>query len=409
MDLNDTAHEAEFRAKARSWIDANAAPHWKDIDPRQRDTKGLEISKEWQKRKFDARWACIHWPQAFGGRDATPIERVIWAQEEGTLGLLSVVFVIGQGMCGPTLMAHGTAQQKERHLNNIASGDEIWCQLFSEPSAGSDLAGLRTRAERSGDDWVINGQKIWTSGAHYSDFAILIARTDPNVAKHQGLTMFVLDMRTPGVTVKPIKQISGHSDFNEVYFDDVRIPDENRLGEVGNGWRVALTTLMNERLAVSGAFPTNFEEMFEMTRQIEGENGPAISDASVRDKLADWYVRSAGLRNIQNRMMSALSRGATPGPEASITKLILGVNRQAMASFMLDTQDAYGVISDTPHAVDDGLFHSVFLRSAANRIEGGSDEILRNVIAERVLGLPEEIRVDKNVPFNEIPSASKKV
>ena len=392
-----------FRQRARQWIDTNAPATSRDRDLRARDEAGLDVSKAWQARKYAAGWACIHWPKKYGGRDASPIERVIWAQEEGELGLLSSVFVIGQGMCAPTLMEHGSEELRQRHIAKIASGEEIWCQLFSEPGSGSDLAGLRTRAVADGEDWVINGQKIWTSGAHYSDHAILLARTDNNVPKHRGLTMFCVDMRACGVTIKPIKQISGHSDFNEVYFDDVRIPDTHRLGEVGEGWRVALTTLMNERLEAGGVFPTNFEDMFQMAGAVGGAQGPAIQDMAVREKLADWYVRSAGLRNIQYKMMSALSRGETPGPEASITKLILGINRQAMASYMLDLQDSFGVVSDPDCAVDEGLFHAVFLRAAANRIEGGTDEILRNIIAERVLGLPGDIRVDKDVPFSEIP------
>ena len=404
MDFNDTTEEAAFRAEARSWIDANAPEGWREKVGRDED--GIARSKAWQKKKYDAGWACLHWPKEYGGRGATPIERVIWAQEEGELGALSGVFIIGQGMCAPTIMAHGPDDMKSHHVPRMASGEEIWCQLFSEPGSGSDLAGLRTKAVKDGDEWVINGQKIWTSGAQHSDFGMLILRTDPNVPKHKGLTMFKIDMRDPAVEVKPIKQVSGRSEFNEVYFTDLRVPDSWRIGEVGDGWKVSLTTLMNERLAVGGGFPTNFEEMFDMTRDIDGEEGPALKDASVREKLADWYIRSAGLRNTQNRMFSALSRGETPGPEASISKLVLGENRQNMASTMLDIQDQYGVISQSDLAVNDGDFHEIFFRAVAHRIEGGTDEILRNIIAERVLGLPGDIRVDKDVPFNEIPSGS---
>ncbi|MDA0339337.1 MAG: acyl-CoA dehydrogenase family protein, partial [Proteobacteria bacterium] len=316
------------------------------------------------------------------------------------------LFIIGQGMCAPTIMTHAPEDMKEHHVPRMASGEEIWCQLFSEPGSGSDLAGLRTKAVKDGDEWVINGQKIWTSGAHHSDFGMLVLRTDPTVPKHKGLTMFKVDMRDPAIEVKPIKQVSGRSDFNEVYFTDLRVPDAWRIGEVGNGWKVSLTTLMNERLAVGGGFPTNFEEMFEMTKHIDGDDGPAVKDEDVREKLADWYVKSAGLRNTQNRMFSALSRGEAPGPEASITKLVLGENRQAMASTMLDIQDQYGVIVQSDLAVNDGQFHEIFFRSVANRIEGGTDEILRNIIAERVLGLPGDIRVDKDVAFNDIPTGS---
>ncbi|MFN3232475.1 MAG: acyl-CoA dehydrogenase family protein [Alphaproteobacteria bacterium] len=404
MDFNDTPEEAEFRAEVRAWIKANAPTDWQDRV--SRDADGLALSKEWQKKKFDAGWACIHWPKEFGGRGATPIQRVIWAQEEGALGQLSGAFIIGQGMCAPTVMAHGPDDMKAHHVPRVASGEEIWCQLFSEPGSGSDLAGLRTTAKRDGDEWVINGQKIWTSGAHYSDFGMLVLRTDPTVPKHKGLTMFKIDMKDPAVEVKPIKQVSGRSDFNEVYFTDLRVPDSWRIGEVGDGWRVSLTTLMNERLAVGGGFPTNFEEMFDMTREIDGDDGPALGDKAVREKLADWYIRSAGLRNTQNRMFSALSRGETPGPEASISKLVLGENRQNMASTMLDIQDMYGVLTGADDQVNDAQFQEIFFRAVAHRIEGGTDEILRNIIAERVLGLPGDIRVDKDVPFNEIPTGS---
>lgn len=404
MDFNDTPEEAAFRAEARAWIDANAPTDWQGGVGR--DHEGIAVSKAWQKKKFDAGWACIHWPKAFGGRDATPIERVIWAQEEGELGALSGVFIIGQGMCAPTIMVHGPDDMKARHVPRMASGEEIWCQLFSEPGSGSDLAGLRTKAVKDGDEWVINGQKIWTSGAQHSDFGMLILRTDPDVPKHKGLTMFKIDMRDPAVEVKPIKQVSGRSEFNEVYFTDLRVPDSWRIGDVGDGWKVSLTTLMNERLAVGGGFPTNFDDMFEMTKDVEAEDGPAIKEGDVREKLADWYVKSAGLRNTQNRMFSALSRGEAPGPEASITKLVLGENRQAMASIMLDIQDQYGVISQGDLAVNEGQFHEVFFRAVAHRIEGGTDEILRNIIAERVLGLPGDIRVDKDVPFKDIPTGA---
>jgi alkylation response protein AidB-like acyl-CoA dehydrogenase len=225
-------------------------------------------SKAWQKKKRDAGWACLQWPKEYGGRGASPIERVIWQQEEGVYGKLAGIFLIGQGMCGPTLMAFAEERHKQRFLPPLASGEEIWCQLFSEPVAGSDLAGLRTKAEKDGDHWVINGQKIWTSGAHYSDHGILLTRTDPNVAKHDGLTMFFFDMKSPGIEVRPIKQVNGQSGFNEVFFTDLRIPDHQRLGAVGQGWKVSLTTLMNERLSIGAGMPTGFPELLDFCCRI---------------------------------------------------------------------------------------------------------------------------------------------
>ncbi|TDI60508.1 MAG: acyl-CoA dehydrogenase, partial [Alphaproteobacteria bacterium] len=378
MDFNDTPEEAVFREDCRTWLDANRIEGWEDRIGR--DTGGMVLSKEWQKKKYDAGWACLHWPTEYGGRGSTAIERVIWSQEEGKIGSLSGLFIIGQGMCAPTVMSHGSDESKASMVPRIASGEDIWCQLFSEPSAGSDLAGLRTKAVKDGDEWVINGQKIWTSGAQHSDYGMIITRTDPTVAKHKGLTMFYLRMDTPGVEVKPIKQLNGNTEFNEVYFTDVRIPDSQRLGDVGNGWMVSLTTLMNERLAVGGGFPTNFEDMFQYAKTVEDDKGPAIQNDVVRERLADWYVASAGLRNTGYRLTSALSRGEAPGPEASISKLVLGVNRQNMASFMLDLQDTYGVLTDKGIAAAEGEYQAIFFRAAAHRIEGGTDEILRNII-----------------------------
>src|SRR4029079_7614109 len=236
MNFDDTPQEATFRAEARKWIQANAP---KELEQelsesgtgriRLRDSNLLDVSKKWQKKKANAGWAALSWPKEYGGRGSTPIERVIWSQEEGVYSKLGGPFLIGQGMCGPTLMAFGSEDAKKKYLPPMASGEESGCQLFSEPSGGSDVAGLRTRAERDGNDWIVNGQKIWTSGAHYSDYGILIVRTDPTVPKHKGLTMFFLSMKSPGIEIRPIKQASGQSEFNEVYFTNVRIPDSDRL------------------------------------------------------------------------------------------------------------------------------------------------------------------------------------
>src|SRR6202165_5382515 len=268
MNFDDTPQEAEFRATGRQWVDANAPKKYEaELSKSSLGRIRLEkeeivgVGKAWQKKKADGGWACLHGPKEYGGRGATPIERVIWQQEEGVYGKLTQPFQIGEGMCGPTVMAYGSEEHKRHYLPKLAAGEQIWCQLFSEPAGGSDVAGLRTRAERRGDDWVINGQKIWTSGAHYSDYGLLITRTDPNVPKHKGLTMFFLDMRSPGVEVRPIKQANGMQEFNEVYFTDVVIPDHQRLGEVNDGWNVSLTTLMNERMSIGAGVSTGFPEL----------------------------------------------------------------------------------------------------------------------------------------------------
>ena len=245
MDFKDTAEEAAFRKEARAWLKANRLKK-----KEMAEMNGMDAAKTWQKRKYDAGWACITWPQEYGGRGASAIENVIWNQEESKYDLPQGVFSIGQGMAAPTLMMWANDEDKARFLPKLASGEEIWCQLFSEPAGGSDLAALRTKAVKDGDEWVINGQKIWTSGAHYSDYGILVLRTDPDVPKHKGLTYFWIDMKSPGVEIQPIKQISGDSNFNEVYFTDVRVSDSQRLGAEGQGWQVALTTLMNERASI---------------------------------------------------------------------------------------------------------------------------------------------------------------
>src|SRR5262249_5380080 len=263
------------------------------------------------------------------------------------------------------------------------------------------------RAEKKGDEWIVNGQKIWTSGAHYSDYGILLTRTDPNVPKHKGLTMFFLDMKSPGVEVRPIKQASGHSDLNEAYCTDVRIPDYQRLGNVGDGWNVPLTTLMNERMSIGAGVATGFPELFEFCNNLMLEDGPAIENRNVRSKLANWAVKASGLRYTSMRTISALSRGGRPGPENSIGKLEAASMIQDVAMYALDWQGAAGVVSSQEDAEAAGKFQAMLLRAPGTRVEGGTDEIMRNIIAERVLGLPGDIRVDKDVPFNQIPTKGR--
>src|SRR5215813_10316448 len=413
MNFDDTPQEADFRSTARKWVEANAP---KELEAelsksslgriRLQHHDMVEVGKAWQKKKSEAGWACLHWPKEYGGRGASPIERVIWQQEEGPFGKLSGMFIIGHGMCGPTMMAFAGEAEKQKYLPPLASGEKVWCQLFSEPAGGSDVAGLRTRAEKRGDDWIVNGQKIWTSGAHYSDYGILLTRTDPSSPKHKGLTMFFLDMKSAGVEVRPIKQASGQSDFNEVYFTDVRIPDAQRLGHVNDGWNVALTTLMNERMSIGAGVATGFPELFEFCSNLMLEDGLAIENRAVRSKLANWAVKASGLKYTSFRAISALSRGERPGPENSIGKLVAGSMLQDIAMFALDLQGAAGVLSG-PEAELAGKFQAMLLRAPGTRVEGGTDEIMRNIIAERVLGLPGDIRVDKDLPFDQIPTKGR--
>jgi len=402
MDFEDTREEAAFRKEANDWLAENI--------PSEAALAGLDSigrAKFWQKRMFDAGWACITWPKEHGGRDATPIQSVIWDQEQGKFATPNTgMFGIGHGMCAPTMMAWAADEQNNRYMPKLASGEEVWCQLFSEPAGGSDLAALRTKAEKDGDEWVINGQKIWTSGAHFSDYAIIVLRTDPNVPKHQGLSYFFLDMHSPGIEVKPIKQISGAANFNEVYFTDVRVSDAQRLGAVGQGWQVALSTLMNERASIgAGGGGVAFDSVFTLAQKVNLGDKPAIEDSGVRRKLADWYIQEAGLRYTGYRSLSALSRGDIPGPENSIGKLVGGPKQQDMASFALDLMETNGAIWDEDMSEAAGLFQSTYMDSPGLRIAGGTDEIMANIIAERVLGLPQDVRVDKGIPFSEVPTS----
>jgi alkylation response protein AidB-like acyl-CoA dehydrogenase len=414
MDFNDTADEAAFRDEVRRFLNAEAPSKRAGAPVPSRRLLGepdwhaaVTRAKQWQAKKADAGFAVITWPKQWGGREGSPIQQIIYNQEEAHYIVPKGVFEIGLGMCIPTLMACGTPAQLERYVRPALRGEEIWCQLFSEPSAGSDLAGLRTRAERDGEEWIINGQKIWTSGAHFADLGLIITRTDPDVPKHRGLTMFFIDMRSPGIEVRRIKQISGTSNFNEVFFTDTRVPDHQRLGEVGGGWKVALTTLMNERLAVGDAPGPDFDDIFALARTLTIEGTPAIRDSAVRDKLADWYVKTQGLTYTKFRTMTALSRGQVPGPEASITKLVSATKLQEIAAYAIDLIGSSGAVMDPQLAPMEALFQEALLYAPALRIAGGSDEILRNIIAERVLGLPGDVRVDKDAPFSGVRSGRR--
>ena len=412
MDFNDTPQEAEFRAKARAWL----ADHAELRDPdetggdmlgEREDAETIQKAKDWQAKKYDEGWAVLTWPKAYGGQGLGRMENVIWNQEEAKFKTPPNIYTIGHGMLGPTIMTHGTDEQKKKYIPDMARGQEVWCQLFSEPAAGSDLAGLRSTAVRDGKGWVLNGQKIWSTGAHYSDWGMIVVRTDPNVAKHAGLTYFIVDMRSSGIEVRPIKQINGGSGFNEVFFSDVRIPGENQLGGEGDGWRVALTTLMNERVAIgAGAGAGRFKDLLRLARQSRVGGKPAIEDGAVRQKLASIYIRSKGLQYTGMRTLSALSQGATPGPEGSIGKAVGGPLSQEIASFAIELQGAAGGLLDESASPMEAMWQQAYLGAPGIRIAGGTDEILKNIIAERVLRMPPEMRVDKNVAFRDIPSGS---
>ena len=406
MDFNDSPDEAAYREKVRAWLSTNAkkksatAHEAMEAD----DNSSMKASKAWQAKKAAAGYAQITWPKEWGGQGGTPIQQVIFNQEEGAFDVPPNPFQIGLGMCVPTVMTFADDATKQRYVGPALRGEEIWCQLFSEPAGGSDVAAVRTKAVRDGEEWIINGQKVWTTGAQFSDFGIVLVRTSPDKPKHKGMTMFWLDMKAPGVEVKPIHQMSGGRSFNEVYFTDVRLKDSQRLGAVDDGWKVALVTLMNERLAVGGSTGTQYGHIMEAAREINTDNGPMLKDGGFREKLADWYVQTEGLKFTRFRTMTALSKGQTPGPESSIGKVIAATQMQDLANAAVEMEDQFGIIWDEGVSPLKAAFQDSLMFAPGLRIAGGTDEILKNIIAERVLGLPGDIRVDKDVAFKDAPT-----
>ena len=418
MDFEDSPEEAAYRARARAFLDANAErkrPGRAELAKRVPPAELLERAKAWQALKADHGFACITWPREWGGPGGTPMEHVVFAQEEDAFDVPQGIFQVGLGMCVPTVITLGSDAMRERFVRPALRGEDVWCQLFSEPAAGSDLAGIRARAVRDpgsasgggADDWIVNGQKVWTTNAHLADFGLLIVRTDFDVPKHKGMTMFWVDMTAPGVEVRPINQMSGKSSFNEVYFTDVPIPDAQRIGEVGGGWKAALVTLMNERLAIGGAKGADWAEIIELARSISADDGAAaLADSGFRQRLADWYIQSEGTRLTRFRSMTALSRGQTPGPEGSIGKLVNANQLQDLCSYAVEMEGLAGLLVDPAQAPMDAMFQQGLMKAPGSRIAGGTDEILRNVIAERVLGLPPEPRTDKQMAFRDLPAGA---
>jgi alkylation response protein AidB-like acyl-CoA dehydrogenase len=371
-------------------------------DEHANEASRLARARSWQALKAEARYARITWPREWGGAGGTSMQQVIFNQEEARFDELPVGFFgIGLGMCVPTVMKYGDDEARHRFVGPALRGEEIWCQLFSEPSAGSDVAAVRTRAVAADGGWRINGQKVWTTGAHYSDYGLLLARTDPTVPKHRGLTMFWIDMRAPGVSVRPIHQMSGGSDFNEVYLDEVKVGDAQRLGAVGEGWKVALFTLMNERVEGGKSRGPEIETLMDLASNVPAADHSLLQDDAFRERLADWFVIGEGLKYTRLRTMTALSRGETPGPEAAIGKLVAANRLQDLCHQMLEEQGLFGLCSDPAVAALGASLQHDFLHSAGLRIAGGTDEVLKNIIAERVLGMPPDVRVDKDVPFDQ--------
>jgi alkylation response protein AidB-like acyl-CoA dehydrogenase len=376
MDLTFSDGELAFRDELRAWFAAN--------DPGMEPTGDEDAHYHWrrafQRRLADDGWVAVHWPVEYGGRGATLTESAIFFEELGRAGAPLPANVLGLLLAGPTIMAWGTPEQKERHLAPILTAEEIWCQGFSEPDAGSDLAAVKTRAVRDGSDWVVTGQKVWTSAAQYSKWCMLVARTDPDAAKHKGLTYFLMDMEQDAVQVRPLRQITGESEFNELFIDGARIPESQVLGGAGNGWKVALTTLMNERAGLAFFLQVRMRGLLDALFTEAAATG-RLQDPVVADRLGELYLKAEVLRLTAYRGLTTIEKYGQPGPEGSLTKWMWSQTNQQLTQFAADLLG--------PAAVEAGQKWSYeLLRARGNSIEGGTTEVLKNIVAERVLGLP---------------------
>jgi alkylation response protein AidB-like acyl-CoA dehydrogenase len=377
VDLRDTPEQAQFRAEVRAWIDANL-PEDKRGGRGGAQRFDDPFMREWSKQLYDAGYAGLTWPKEFGGAGAPYSFQAILYEELAAAQAPPHVGVIGLGMAGPTIIAHGTDEQKARYLQPLLAADEIWCQGFSEPDAGSDLAAARTRAERKGDVYIVNGQKVWSSFAHIADFCILVTQSAPDGQRYRNLTYLIVDMHAPGVEVRPLRQITGEAEFNEIFFSDVEVPVENRLGDEGDGWAVAMTTLLHERGTLGFALTATFDAMVGRLLQEARDRKPR---ESVREAVAQEWIELQALRYTNYRALGTLERTGIPGPEGSGVKLRWSEANQRLTKLARELRGPDGI-------VDDGWWNHQQLRSRGNTIEAGTSEVLRNIIAERVLGLP---------------------
>jgi alkylation response protein AidB-like acyl-CoA dehydrogenase len=399
MDLHEAPEDQAYRAKVRAWFEQN----------KPGELRTLEDRKAWHRRLYDAGFVGMGWPKAYGGQDARPIEQAIVAEEMARANAPGTINGLGIGIVGPTLIAHGTEQQKRRYIPKILTAEEIWCQLYSEPGSGSDLASLKTSAVREGDHYIVNGQKVWTSQGYMADFGILLARTNPNVPKHQGISYFIIDMHAPGVEVRPLKQITGSSEFCEEFLTDVKIPAENLIGEEGQGWALAQTTLGYERggniLARVTRHKANLNRLIEVCRTLPRDGGVALDDPLVRQKLGRMLAEVEVLRYAGLRILSKLEKGQRPGPESSVDKLFYSELDKRHQELVQEILGPYGQLfeglppewaltSDTLQGGEASWAYN-FLWSRAGTIYSGSSEIQKNIIGERVLKLPREVRADR--------------
>ncbi|PYM04904.1 MAG: acyl-CoA dehydrogenase [Candidatus Rokuibacteriota bacterium] len=396
MDFTLSPSEEAFRAELRAWLALHAPGDWAKLRRRfgSREEQ-IEFLKDWQRRLYAAGYVGLDWPKAYGGRGASVMEQAIFYEEMARARAPELPNAIGLDMAGPALMRHGTEAQKQTHLPRILSAEHIFCQGFSEPNAGSDLAALQTRAVRDNGNFVVNGQKVWTSYAHYANWCILLARTDPEAPKHRGLTFLLVGMDSPGVTVRPLRQASGDAEFNELFFDGVCVPPENVVGRVNGGWEVAITTLMFERgprtLSRQLILREGIDAAIELARTVERDGITAARDPVMRQRLAQLCIDAQALRCSTLRVLTRLLRGEPPGPEGSASKLFFSETWQRLLECVLEIEGPYATLWEgSEYAIDDGYWQVRFLRSRGDTIAAGTSEIQRNILAERVLGLPKD-------------------
>jgi alkylation response protein AidB-like acyl-CoA dehydrogenase len=396
LDLTLNPEQEAFRTRVRGWLKTNIPSEWRSRMAASADVprpEAYDLLRRWQRKLYEAGFVGLTWPSEYGGQGLTFLEEMILHQEMALAKAPPILNILGVGMAGPTIVAYGTEAQKQRYPAKILSCEEIWCQGYSEPNAGSDLASLQTRAVRDGEHWVINGQKVWTSLAHVADWMMLLARTDPEAPRHKGITYFLLDMHAPGVTVRPLRQITGDPEFNEVFFDNVRVHESQILGGLNNGWQVGLTTLMYERLALGFGLQVRLrialDGLVELARRMEKDGRVITKDPVMRQKIAQLWIETECLKYTGARAITRLLRGEMPGPEASTGKMIWVDTHQRLQELAMEIQGPYSQLTrGSDWSVEGGLWHYTFLRSRANSIEGGTTEVQKNIIGERVLGLP---------------------
>ncbi len=377
MDLTFSPKQTAFRDELRAWLAENPPEAKPENAGEQAE---FEWRRDWQRRLYDAGWAAPSWPTEYGGRGVTPIESAIYFEEIGRARVPFSANTLGLLLGGPTLMVWGTDEQKERYLPPILSAEEVWCQGFSEPEAGSDLASLKTRAVKDNGSWVVTGQKVWTSGAQFAKWCMLVARTDTEVAKHKGLTYFLMDMEQDAVQVRPLRQITGEAEFNELFIEEARIPDANVVGGVGNGWKVALTTLMNERAGLGFALQIRLRQLLDDVIEQAAAKG-LLENPLYADQLAELHVRCETLRLMAWKGLTAAERYGQPGPEGSLVKWLWSDTNQKLTELAVEIVGPEALTAGTDWSYE-------FLRARGNTIEGGTTEVLKNIVAERVLGLP---------------------